>query len=130
MPDITSFLLFAQDAVDTTSLTGAGSRQMWITLGLLVLATVPTYFLGVLLARALRVPEYKGRIGFIFMAIGLAILLVSIGTPKFGIDLRGGVILVYEINEQATIRSNQGDPGGETDEDETVVDNDELVTAL
>ena len=78
------------------------SQNFWIALALLLVATVPTYLLGVALAKALRVPEYGKKIGFIFVTIGLAVVVLATGTPKFGIDLRGGVILVYEIDEQGT----------------------------
>src|SRR5690606_39837906 len=78
------------------------SQNFWIAIVVLLVATVPTYLLGIALAKSLRVPDYGQKIGFIFVTIGLAVAVLVTGTPKFGIDLRGGVILVYEIDEEGT----------------------------
>jgi SecD/SecF fusion protein len=104
----------------------AVTQSVWFPLALFFIATIPTYMLGIGLARSLRMPEYGSKIGFVFVTIGLGIVICMFGTPKFGIDLRGGVILVYQIDEQATEASNAGalqaEGGG--------IDSSELVAAL
>ncbi|UUO08592.1 protein translocase subunit SecD [Blastopirellula sp. J2-11] len=58
---------------------------------------------GILLANTLRMPTYGWRLAVIFctMVIGIT-AVVRYWPPKFGIDLQGGVILIYEIDEDET----------------------------
>ncbi|HTN74109.1 MAG TPA: protein translocase subunit SecD, partial [Pirellulaceae bacterium] len=106
-------VLFAQAdaAVDTTPSTAVPM------LALLLASTVPAYLIGYFLAKQLKMPDYAGKLGFIGLTIGLGIGViiaclpqVGLATPKFGIDLKGGVILVYEINEEdtAAVKSETG----------------------
>ncbi len=113
--------LLAQAIQSTTAPVPATSMaQVLTTLGLLLVSTVPPYLLGVYLAKSIRMADYGNRLGFIFLSIGLGIMvLVASGIkdengkprfglePKFGIDLKGGVILVYEINDEETKASNE-----------------------
>ena len=62
------------------------------------------------------------------MSLGLGIVVLLFGTPKFGIDLKGGVIYVYEmetakdatdeegnqitVEELVAVLSNRLNPGG------------------
>ena len=54
---------------------------------------------GGLIARALRVPEYSFRIGLdpVALVAGVAVCIAG-WPPKRGIDLSGGVVLVYEVD--------------------------------
>ncbi|WP_161603329.1 protein translocase subunit SecD [Blastopirellula marina] len=58
---------------------------------------------GIFLANTLRMPTYGWRLAVIFctMVIGVT-AVVRYWPPKFGIDLQGGVILIYEIDEDET----------------------------
>ena len=61
-----------------------------------------SFGLGVLLARALRLPEYTFKLGLITLSILGSIAICYFGwPPKLGIDLSGGVVLVYEVEESA-----------------------------
>ncbi|PQO43380.1 protein translocase subunit SecD [Blastopirellula marina] len=58
---------------------------------------------GILLANSLRMPAYGWRLALIFVTLTVATTAVIRGwPPKFGIDLQGGVILIYEIDEDET----------------------------
>ncbi len=68
--------------------------------GLIALATivVPTV-LSWLLARALRASDMWGRIATVLTALVAGLVVIALGwPPRLGIDLKGGVILVYEID--------------------------------
>jgi SecD/SecF fusion protein len=58
---------------------------------------------GSLVARALRLPDYSFRIGLVLFTL-IASMAVNIAgwPPKRGIDLSGGVVLVYEIEKGAS----------------------------
>ena len=54
--------------------------------------------LGALLANAMRVPEFQTKLTIIlFAVIAATVVLITGWPPKRGIDLAGGVILIYEM---------------------------------
>lgn len=73
-----------------------------------------------------RAREYFGRISFILFTIVAAIaILLTRWPPKLGIDLSGGVILVYEV-EGAVRQPGMAQQSGE----EQAIDMDQLIAAL
>ena len=53
---------------------------------------------------ALRLPEYGVRIGVVLATIAVGAAIVILGwPPRLGIDLKGGVILVYEVKETQSL---------------------------
>ena len=66
---------------------------------LLALAIVAgATFLAWLLARSLRVPDMWGRIAAVLVALAAGGTICWLGwPPRLGIDLKGGLILVYEV---------------------------------
>ncbi len=67
---------------------------LWVTVGLIA---VPMW-LGAYLARRWRMPDYGGKIAIVSFAMLAGIVVTVLGwPPKLGIDLSGGVILVYEL---------------------------------
>jgi len=116
-----------------------GLSKLWITVALIA---VPIW-LGAYLSRKWRMPDYSGRIAVVFFALFAGMVITILGwPPKLGIDLSGGVILVYELeDEPAGGESGQGGveegaPGeGEADEQEAApqrgkVDMDKLIQAI
>jgi SecD/SecF fusion protein len=74
-------------------------REGWAT-WLITLATVavPTV-VAWLLAKRLRASDMWGRLAAVLVALVAGIVIVALGwPPRLGIDLKGGVILVYEID--------------------------------
>ncbi len=100
------FLLLplAQAAAAATEAAAAAVSLPWWRTGYgawgVALASIagPT-FLAWLLARALRVGDMWGRIATVLTALVAGAVVVALGwPPRLGIDLKGGVVLVYEID--------------------------------
>src|SRR5690606_4594839 len=61
--------------------------------------------LGFQLAKSFRMPDHGWKIALILLTITAAGAITYFGwPPKLGIDLSGGVILIYEIDEEATLQ--------------------------
>lgn len=101
----------AGDAKAGAAATGQGSALLNIALvaAIFILPLVVAQWLS----RRLRMPEQSLRIAVSVFAILLCVVVLSRGRPRQGIDLRGGVILVYQLAES-----------------ETSVDMDRLIVAL
>jgi SecD/SecF fusion protein len=61
---------------------------------------------GYLLAKALRLKDFGWKFSLILAAWTASITVIVFGQFKLGADLRGGVNLVYEVNEKATALLN------------------------
>ncbi|OHB83739.1 MAG: protein-export membrane protein SecD, partial [Planctomycetes bacterium RBG_16_64_12] len=83
-------------------------RNLWIAVALVALPV----WLGAYLSRKWRMPEYSGRIAIVSFAVLAGLVVTIMGwPPRRGIDLMGGVILVYEFENESG-----GGTGGEGDE--------------
>ena len=71
-----------------------------------LLAIILSVVLGYLLASWLRLKDYGWKFSLILAAWSVSIAIVVFGTFKLGADLRGGVNLVYEVNEEETALLN------------------------
>jgi SecD/SecF fusion protein len=98
-------LLFAQAevAAGTTSSTAVETawwQDPWIRWVALLLAVVVPTILSRLLGRRLRAADMWGRLATVLAASAVGAVLCWFGwPPRLGIDLKGGVILVYEIDQ-------------------------------
>src|SRR5215471_15881791 len=63
---------------------------------------------GVLLAKWVRMRDYGWKISLILGSILVSTFVVLFGEYKLGVDLKGGVILVYEVNEIETAQLRRG----------------------
>jgi len=83
-----------------------------------------SFLAGAALARSLRMPDFSFRIGLVLFTVVAAIVVNVAGwPPKLGIDLSGGVVLVYEVDKgsptpallQSTVEAvnQQLDAGGD-----------------
>jgi SecD/SecF fusion protein len=80
----------------------------------LVLMVVP-FFLGGYFAKSLRMPDYGWKIGVILWTLICSLVILTMyWPPKLGIDLSGGMILIYEIDK------NQLKPGQTPDMDKVI----------
>ena len=71
--------------------------NLFLTVGLLVIS----FLLGGYLSRALRMADYGWKIAVIILATLASIVVVYRGwPPKLGVDLGGGVILVYQVDPE------------------------------
>lgn len=105
-------------------------------LAVLAVFVVPCV-LGYYLSRLWRMPDYFGKIALVLFTTFAGVVICVFGwPPKLGIDLRGGVILVYEIQEGALDKvKHAGGPGAEQDADRApasqhAVDMDKLIAAV
>lgn len=65
---------------------------------------------GVALANSLRMRDYGWKLALIFLSIVWAVLVCRYKSPSLGIDLRGGDILIYEVDESKTKESVEDAP--------------------
>jgi len=105
-----------------------------VFLTVILTITVP-FLLGSYLARWLRMPDYGTSLGLILFAVIASSVIAYAGwPPKLGTDLSGGIILVYEIDEERTLQAKAAretdDAMTPPDEDEIDIDLDALVPAL
>ncbi len=77
------------------------SAPWWRTLLLLCIALPIPALLGNWFARWLRMKDYGWKLAVIFCALSSATVVVSTGQLNLGVDLKGGVILIYEIDREA-----------------------------
>ncbi|GAB6184930.1 protein translocase subunit SecD [Thermopirellula anaerolimosa] len=96
--------------------------------GTLALVLVVPIVLGYFVAKQMRLPDYGGKLAIFFLTVAVAVfVLLTRWPPKLGIDLSGGVTLVYEV--EGTVRqagAGRTPAGGETSE----VNMDQLIAAL
>jgi len=78
----------------------------------LVLA-IAGFGIGIWFAQSIRMREYGWKVGLILAAWLSALSIVLLGDYKLGVDLQGGVILVYQVDEKETAAL---DPLGRSDQ--------------
>ncbi len=79
--------------------------SVWLPLVLIVAA----FAIGQVIANSLRVNEYGWKLGVILSAWLATLAIVTLGDYKLGVDLQGGVILVYKVNLEETKAMSTGD---------------------
>ena len=108
-----------------------------VFVGVLALLIVP-FLLGGLLAQRFRMPDYGWKIGLIICSLAVGIVICATGQLKLGIDLSGGVVLVYELQdptddakkaEEAKADEKEGDEGAEAAAQQEI-DLDKLISAV
>ena len=88
------------------------------------------FALGIFLGNALRMKDYGWKLGVIFSTIALGVSLISLRPVKKGIDLSGGVILIYEVDQQKTSEAAFTKAGEDLPAEETKVVMSDLIQAL
>jgi len=70
------------------------------TSALIVLALIAVSIVaGIMFAKSVRMRDYGWKVSLILSTILVSTFVVLFGEYKLGVDLKGGVILVYEVNE-------------------------------
>ncbi|WP_246112939.1 protein translocase subunit SecD [Allorhodopirellula solitaria] len=101
-------LLAQTDSAVAGEVTRGMDTAKWVALLVAAAVLILPFVFGGWLARALKMPGYGTRFGFILVAlIGSGVTLWN-RLPGLGVDLRGGTILVYEIDpeKQEELRQN------------------------
>ena len=84
-------------------------REGWALWGITLLSVAVPTAVAWLLSKRLRAADMWGRLAAVLVAATLGAVVVWMGwPPRLGIDLKGGVILVYEVDssKQADARIN------------------------
>jgi SecD/SecF fusion protein len=90
------FGLLAQVAENASVVWWKESWAVWVLT--LAVVLVPT-FLAWLATRQLKATGLWGRLSIVLVALSAGLVVTALGwPPRMGIDLKGGVILVYEID--------------------------------
>ena len=86
---------------------------------LIILATlIVPFVVGNMLGNSLRMPDHGWKIGVVLLAFAAGLLLCITGwPPNLGIDLSGGVILVYEVGETKAPAGEEGEQANLDDRD-------------
>ncbi len=94
------------------------SRPPWQIALILVLVVAIPIPIGFQLGKMLRMPDHGWKIAVILLSITAGGAITYFGwPPKLGIDLSGGVILIYEIDEEATAEQLASEPVKQEAED-------------
>lgn len=80
---------------------------------LVLLLIVGSFVIGILFANSVRMRDYGWKIGLILCTVLVSTFILLFGDFKLGVDLKGGVILVYEVNEIETEQLRRGSRGNE-----------------
>ncbi len=76
------------------------SSSLGVHAAIIIAVIVGSFLLGQLLANWLRMPDYNLKIGLVLATLlGALAIDFLLWPPKLGIDLSGGVVLVYEIEQ-------------------------------
>jgi SecD/SecF fusion protein len=76
---------------------GISGRQ-YLAVGIALAVLILPFIVGNYLGKAFKMPNYGTRFGWILLAIVASTVVLSSRWPGLGVDLRGGTILVYEID--------------------------------
>jgi SecD/SecF fusion protein len=83
--------------------------ELMLPVALFIVAMV----LGILYGNAIRMPDHGWRIGIIAGSFLAALSVILFWQYKLGVDLQGGAILVWEVDEKATAENH---PQGRADD--------------
>jgi SecD/SecF fusion protein len=94
---------------------------------------VPPALLGYALARWMRMPDHGWRLALVLVSLAVAGVMVGMGELRLDIDLKGGMVLIYELDTERTKTTLRTLDGGEAGADQIEVTSqvvNELVGAL
>ena len=99
LPQLSSSLFLAQtDSAVAGEVTRGISGEQWVVLLIAAAILILPFVIGARMAKGLKMPGYGTRFGFILLAIIASAVTLWSKLPGLGVDLRGGTILVYEID--------------------------------
>ena len=89
----------AMQTAAATEAAGPWWRESWALWGIALLTLAVPTFVARLIAGALRATDMWGRIAAVLVALTAGLVICRLGwPPRLGIDLKGGLILVYEVD--------------------------------
>ncbi|MFK8110826.1 MAG: protein translocase subunit SecD [Rubripirellula sp.] len=74
------------------------SWEQWGAVAIALAVLILPFLIGNFLAKTFKMPNYGTRFGWVLLALIASGVVLLNAWPKLGVDLRGGTILVYEID--------------------------------
>ena len=74
------------------------SWDQYLAVAVALAVLILPFVVGNYLSKATKMPNYGTRFGWILLALAASTVVLSNRWPGLGVDLRGGTILVYEID--------------------------------
>lgn len=110
------------DLLSATPIAQAETEEgiSWEQYGLLAVALavlILPFTIGGFFAKKLKMPTHSVRVGFILFAITASVAVLLNRLPGRGVDLRGGTILVYEIDPSKSDPDAEGEGSGVKSQD-------------
>jgi SecD/SecF fusion protein len=105
--------LLAQAAPDAAAASDGISAGQYLAVAIFAAVLIVPFLLAGPIARMLKMPDYSTRIGLILLALTASLTVLAFGKIGLGVDLRGGTILVYEIDPSKGIGSNETGEDGQ-----------------
>ncbi|NCY02647.1 MAG: hypothetical protein EBX36_06975, partial [Planctomycetia bacterium] len=88
-------------------------REPWAVWGMTLLTVAVPTMLSWLLSKRLRAADMWGRVATVLVALTAGAVIAWLGwPPRLGIDLKGGVILVYEVDAAGQSAGQVGEVAG------------------
>jgi SecD/SecF fusion protein len=88
--------LLAQTQAGTVG-RGVSSAQ-WVAVVIALAVMILPFVIGKFIAKSMKIPTFGTRFGWMLLAIAASVTVLSNNFPKLGVDLKGGTILVYELD--------------------------------
>lgn len=105
--------LLAQAAPDAAAASDGISAGQYLAVAIFAAVLIVPFLLAGPIARLLKMPDYATRIGLILLALLASLTVLWFGKIGLGVDLRGGTILVYEIDPSKGIGSDETSEDGQ-----------------
>ncbi len=90
--------MLAQTTTQAGTVSRGVSWEQWAAIAIALAVLILPFVVGGFLAKAFKMPNYGTRFGWILLAIVASTVVLLNRLPGLGIDLRGGTILVYEMD--------------------------------
>ena len=96
----------AQSATDAARATGSpsGVNSLLLFFGALILIFFLPILLGSFLSKTLAMPKHATKLGITLGVVIACALVLSFGSLRKGVDISGGTILLYEIDESELVQ--------------------------
>ena len=100
----TGFFLLDILRLSEATRSGLETRKVAGVIYIPIVLFVASFVLGVVIGKWLRLKDMGWRFGLIIGSCLAAVAIIALGEFKLGVDLQGGVILVYEVDVEQTNR--------------------------
>ena len=93
----------------TTEIAEGISWKQYGAIAIAMAVLILPFVIGGFLAKLFKMPNYGTRFGWILLAVIASVVVLMNKLPGLGVDLRGGTILVYEIDPSKNRESDSSE---------------------